>query len=127
MIPALGLAVSALLAMCAADVARAQSVTLGVESAELGYDMRTNEPLVTVRFTPQGAQLFAEITRNNVGRRMALRVDGRVIVAPVIREPIIGGSGQLSGGLTADQAKTMAARLSSGEAKLEVEVQTGGN
>ena len=54
---------------------------------------------------------------------MELRVDGKVVTAPVIREPILGGSGQISNqSLTAESAKELAARLSTGAAKIEIEI-----
>jgi protein-export membrane protein SecD len=65
------------------------------------FDQRTNEPIVTFRFNVQGARRFAAVTQENVGRPFAIVLDNRVISAPVIREPILGGSGQISGQFTA--------------------------
>ena len=101
----------------------AQPTQLEVAAASLGFDRRTSEPVVTFRMTPASAKLFAELTSKNVGRPMAIIVDGRVILKTVIREPILGGSGQISGNLTPDDAKALAERLASGKARLEVEVQ----
>ena len=103
--------------------ASAQPIQLEVAAASLGFDLRTSEPVVTFRLTPASAKVFSELTSKNVGKAMAISVDGRVITKPVIREPIIGGSGQLSGNMTAADAKTLAERLASGKGRLEVEVQ----
>ncbi|MCC7345850.1 MAG: protein translocase subunit SecD, partial [Variibacter sp.] len=61
--------------------------------AQPGFDQRTSEPIVTFRFNSRGAQAFARATQENVGRPFAIVLDNEVISAPVIREPIIGGSG----------------------------------
>jgi preprotein translocase subunit SecD len=114
------LGAAAILAVFSADIAAAETVILDVQSAAAEYDQRTTEPVVTVRFTPAARQAFSEFTRKNVGRRVSLLVDGRVIITTTIREPIDGGVGQLSGDLTVDRAKEIAAGLSSGKSRLEV-------
>jgi preprotein translocase subunit SecD len=78
--------------------------------------------MVLFKLTEASARRFAELTTQNVGKTLAIRVDGRVLSKPVVREPILGGSGQISGGLTAEQARDIANRLASGAAKLEFEV-----
>ena len=68
--------------------------------AQPGFDQRTSEPIVTFRFNTNGARHFAQATQENVGRPFAIVLDNEVISAPVIREPILGGSGQISGSFT---------------------------
>ena len=104
------------------NIGAAQPASLSIEAAAVAYDSRTSEPVVSFKLTAAARQIFAEITRKNVGRRLAFLVDGRVVMTSVIREPIDGGSGQLSGGFTADQAKSLAARLSSGQSQVHVEL-----
>ncbi|MDX3928647.1 MAG: protein translocase subunit SecD [Shinella sp.] len=82
--------------------------------AKAGFDQRTNEPIVSFSFDSTGARQFAEITRQNVGRPFAIVLDGKVLTAPVIREPIIGGSGQISGNFTPQEATVLSALLRSG-------------
>lgn len=82
--------------------------------AKAGFDQRTNEPIVSFTFDSLGARQFAEITRDNVGRPFAIVLDGKVLTAPVIREPIIGGNGQISGNFTAQEATVLSALLRSG-------------
>ena len=79
-----------------------------------GFDQRTREPIVTFRFNANGARRFGQITQENVGRPFAIVFDNDVLSAPVIREPILGGSGQISGGFTLEQANTIAMLLRSG-------------
>lgn len=90
--------------------------------ARAGFDSRTSEPIVSFRFDNAGASRFADITRANVGRPFAIVLDGKVLSAPVIREPITGGSGQISGSFTVQQAADLAAMLRAGAlpAKLTV-------
>lgn len=59
-------------------------------------NVQNNEPYVSLTFDPTGSQLFGETTTKNVGKRMAILLDGTVTKAPVIREPILGGSAQIT-------------------------------
>jgi len=71
-------------------------------------------PVVSFRFDAVGGQRFGEATRANVGRRLAIVLDGKVISAPVIRDAILGGSGIISGSFTAQQAQDLALLLRAG-------------
>ena len=82
--------------------------------AQPGFDQRTSEPIVTFRFNNNGARRFAQVTQENVGRPFAIVLDNEVISAPVIREPILGGSGQISGNFTVQQANDLAILLRAG-------------
>ena len=82
--------------------------------AQPGFDQRTSEPIVTFRFNSNGARRFAQVTQENVGRPFAIVLDNEVISAPVIREPILGGSGQISGSFTVEQANDLAILLRAG-------------
>jgi preprotein translocase subunit SecD len=82
--------------------------------AQPGFDQRTNEPIVTFRFNSSGARKFGQVTTENVGRPFAIVLDNEVISAPVIREPIIGGSGQISGSFTVESANDLAILLRAG-------------
>jgi preprotein translocase subunit SecD len=102
-------------------VSAAEPLLLDVARAELAYDRRSGEPVVTFVLTQPSAGLFARLTADNVGRRIAVSVGGKVYMRPVVREPILGGSGQISGMTSVEEARDIAARLSSGAAKLELE------
>jgi len=82
--------------------------------AQPGFDQRTNEPIVTFRFNSSGARRFAVATQQNVGRPFAIILDNEVISAPVIREPILGGSGQISGNFLIEEANDLAILLRAG-------------
>jgi preprotein translocase subunit SecD len=82
--------------------------------AQPGFDSRNNEPVVNFRFNSAGARKFAEVTQANVGKPFAIILDNKVISAPVIREPILGGSGQISGNFTVQSANDLAILLRAG-------------
>ncbi|MDR0319450.1 MAG: protein translocase subunit SecD [Rickettsiales bacterium] len=78
------------------------------------FDQSTNMPVVTTVFDGVGARRFAKLTTQHVEERFAIVLDGQVLSAPVIREPIVGGRGQISGGFTLQGAKDLAVLLRSG-------------
>jgi len=98
----------------------AEPLLLDVAQAELAYDQRTGEPVASIRFTPDSARKFAQLTQQNVGHVIEMRVDGKVLSRPVIREPILQNSGQISGHFNVQEARDLAARLSAGT-QLEIE------
>lgn len=75
---------------------------------------QNNQPVVSFRFDATGAKLFGKITQENVGRLFAIVLDGKVISAPRIREPILGGSGIIEGGFTVETANELAILLRAG-------------
>ncbi|GAB5376943.1 MAG: hypothetical protein AcusKO_34050 [Acuticoccus sp.] len=82
--------------------------------AQPGFEQQTNQPIVTFRLTTSGARRFGEVTTQNVGRPFAIVLDDEVISAPVIREPITGGSGQISGSFSVEGATDLAILLRAG-------------
>ena len=82
--------------------------------ARAGNNPQTGEWVVNFTFNSLGARRFADITRANVNHRFAIVLDGKVISAPVIREPITGGRGQISGNFTAASANDLAVLLRAG-------------
>lgn len=82
--------------------------------AQPGFDSRTQEPVVNFRFNMRGGQRFGEVTSENVGRLFAIVLDGKVISAPRILSPITGGSGQISGRFTVEEANKLAILLRAG-------------
>ena len=82
--------------------------------AQASYSQQTNEPVVTFRFDSKGSQRFGQISTQNVGLPFAIVLDEEVISAPVIREPILGGTGQISGNFTVESANDLAILLRAG-------------
>ncbi len=93
-----------------------------LSDAHANFEQRTNEPIISFRFNQSGARKFGKFTQENVGRPFAIVLDDKVLSAPVIREPILGGSGQISGSYTPESANALAIQLRSGAlpAKLTV-------
>jgi SecD/SecF fusion protein len=82
--------------------------------AQASFNSQTNEPVVSFRFDTKGAQRFGQATQQNVGRPFAIILDNEVLSAPVIREPILQGSGQISGNFTTEGANDLAVLLRAG-------------
>jgi len=94
--------------------------------AQPGFDNQTNEPAVHLRLDGQGARIFQELTRENVGKRMAILLvekgRGEVITAPVIRSEIPGGRVQISGRMTTTEANDVALLLRAGSLAAPMEI-----
>ena len=82
--------------------------------AQPGFDQRTNQPIVSFKFNSSGSRKFAAATTEHVKEPFAIVLDGKVISAPVIQEPITAGSGQISGSFTVQQANDLAILLRAG-------------
>lgn len=82
-------------------------------NAQVGYD-QNNRPIINFSLNSEGAQIFGDFTGKNVGKRLAIVLDGKVYSAPVINERIGGGSGQISGNYSVAQANDLAIALRSG-------------
>ncbi len=94
-----------------------EDVAIGGESlvdAQPSYDQQRAMPVVSFRFDTRGAITFGQITAANVGQRFAIVLDNQVITAPVIQQPITGGSGQISGSFTTASANDLAVLLRAG-------------
>ncbi|WOH78184.1 protein translocase subunit SecD [Bradyrhizobium sp. BEA-2-5] len=85
-----------------------------LSDAQPGFDQRTGEPVVSFKFNTSGARKFSQATTENVGLPFAIVLDNKVISAPVIREPITGGQGQISGNFTVQSANDLAILLRAG-------------
>ena len=90
--------------------------------AQATFDQRTNEPVVSFRFDSAGGKRFARATQENVGKPFAIILDNKWISAPTINEPILGGSGIISGNYTTESANELAILLRSGKLPVELKV-----
>ncbi len=82
--------------------------------AKPSMDTQNNETVVTFSLDRVGAKKFGKATSTGVGKRLAIVLDGKIISAPSVREPIVGGSGQISGNFTFQSATDLALLLRSG-------------
>lgn len=85
-----------------------------LDKAKLEFDPNTQEPQVSLQFNSKGAELFAKITKENVGRTVAIYLDGSAISTPVVQEEINGGKAVINGKFTPVEAKLLVGRLNSG-------------
>ena len=91
-------------------------------NAQQSFDPQTNEPVVNITFDQQGGARFATLTTENVNKPFAIILDGKVLSAPNIREPILGGTAQISGGFSTDTANNLAISLRSGALPVDLAV-----
>jgi preprotein translocase subunit SecD len=91
-----------------------RAVVSGENLVDAEPTFQEGQPVVSFRFDTRGAMQFGEVTRANVGQVLAIVLDGRVISAPRIREPILGGSGVITGTFTTQQAQDLALLLRAG-------------
>ena len=85
-----------------------------LDKAIVEFDQTTGEPTVSLQFDEEGSKLFEQMTRDNVGKTIAIFLDGEPISIPTVNEAIAGGKAQISGNFTAVEAKTLVGRLNSG-------------
>ncbi len=90
--------------------------------ARVAYDNRTNAPVISFSLNNAGAKIFGDFSGANVGKRLAVVLDNKVYSAPVIRERIGGGSGQISGSFSSDEATNIAIALRSGALNAPLEL-----
>ncbi len=100
-----------------------------LESARLEFagsnsGQLANEPIVAIKFNKEGGDLFGNITKDNVGEQLAIFLDGELISAPRINEPIIGGTAIISGGFDPNEARELAQNLNFGALPLPIELQS---
>lgn len=93
-----------------------------LDRAILEFDPNTGEPVVSLQFDKEGSLLFEKITDENIGKTVAIFLDGEPISIPVVREKIIGGRAQISGNFTAQEAKLLVGRLNSGALPVPIEL-----
>ena len=90
--------------------------------AQASVNQQTNEPIVSIRFDQQGGAKFAKLTTENVNKPFAIILDGEILSAPNINEPILGGQAQISGSFTSDSANQLAIALRSGALPVDLKV-----
>ncbi len=85
-----------------------------LKTADLIFNQQTGAPLISLQFNDEGAKLFEQLTSQNVGKILAIFIDGIPISTPVVQEAISGGKAQISGDFTVDEAKELVRNLNAG-------------
>lgn len=93
-----------------------------LKKAQLEFDQLTGKPIVSISFDKEGADLFQQITKENVGKMVAIYLDGSPMSTPVVNEEIKGGEAQITGDFTAEEAKKLVGRLNSGALPVPIEL-----
>lgn len=93
-----------------------------LDKATLEFNQNSGEAMVGIAFNEEGKKLFAELTKNNVGRVLAIFLDGQPLSLPVIREEIRDGKAQISGNFDPKEAKTLVRNLNYGALPLPIEL-----
>ena len=85
-----------------------------LQKASVEIDQKLYQPIITLQFNTDGAKLFDQLTRENIGKRIAIYLDGQVMSAPTVQEEIPNGNAQITGQFTIQAAKTLAQNLNEG-------------
>jgi preprotein translocase subunit SecD len=109
-------------ASAGAYVVRKRVMVGGDTLVDAQATFQNNEPVVSFKFDTVGAKRFGDATRENVGKPFAIVLDNKVISAPVIREPILGGSGIISGSFTVQSASDLALLLRAGALPAPIQI-----
>ncbi len=85
-----------------------------LQSAKVDFDQQVGAVQVSLQFNDEGSKLFAEITKRNVGKQVAIFLDGNVLSAPMVQTEILGGRAVITGNFTVEEAKLLSRRLQAG-------------
>ncbi len=85
-----------------------------VKKASVTFNQQTGQPEVMLIFNPEGETLFAKITKNNIGKPLAIYLDRFILSAPIVQQEITGGNAVINGTFSVDQAKQLAMAINSG-------------
>lgn len=83
---------------------------------------KTSGPEISLQFSEEGAKKFADITRRNIGKPLAIFLDDELLEAPTVQQEIIGGNAVITGQFTLDQAKTISTQLNAGALRVPVKI-----
>ena len=93
-----------------------------LKNASVVFDQTTGKPSISLEFTTEGGEMFEELTERNVGKNLPILLDGIVLSAPMVQETISGGSAQITGDFTVDEAKNLSIQLNAGVLPIPVKV-----
>ncbi len=93
-----------------------------LERAEMGFDQTTGKALIHIYFDDKGSEIFARLTEENVGKVLAIYIDGAPISTPVVQDKIEGGQAQITGDFTVQEAKELARNLNAGALPVPIEI-----
>lgn len=93
-----------------------------LKRASVSFDQVGSQPQVNLEFDGEGTDIFADLTKNNLGKRLAIYLDGVPISAPVVQSEITNGQAVISGGFSLEEAKQLSQRLNAGALPVPIEL-----
>ena len=93
-----------------------------LKSAQVVFDQTTGKPSVSLEFTEEGTEKFALLTELNIGKPLPILLDNNLVSAPIVQEKITGGSAQITGDFSLDQARNLAIQLNAGALPIPVKL-----
>src|SRR3989304_8829864 len=93
-----------------------------LKRAKVTFDSQSGKPAVSIEFNDEGAKKFEDLTEKNVGKPLAIFLDQDLVSSPIVQEKIVGGSAQITGDFSVDQAKNLSIQLNAGALPLSVEL-----
>lgn len=93
-----------------------------LKQAQVQFNQQTYQPTIALSFNDEGAKLFEEMTSANIGKTIAIYLDGQMLSAPVVNQAISGGQAVITGQFTPQEAKTLVGRLNSGALPIPIEL-----
>jgi len=93
-----------------------------LKRSQVRFDRNTGSPVVSLDFSPEGGKKFAEVTSRNVGRRVAIFLDERIISDPVVEEPITSGEAIIRGNFTVAEARDLSIKLNAGALPVPIKI-----
>jgi len=93
-----------------------------LKRAAVTFDTAGGKPVVSLEFADEGAEKFANLTEKNIGKPLAILLDTAVVSAPIVQEKIIGGTAQISGDFTLDEAKNLSLLLNGGALPVSIDM-----
>ena len=106
-------------------VAMAEPLVLGIAQVNVTPAIPEGQMALSLDLTPESRQAFAEFTTANVGKTINLSIDGKVVMAPRIMEPITGGKLMVSGNFAGGEVERIARKILDGDVKVQVDVAAG--
>jgi preprotein translocase subunit SecD len=106
-------------------VARAEPLVLDIAQVNVNPSVPEGQMALSLDLTPESRQAFADFTTANVGKTIDLSIDGTVVMAPRIMEPITGGKLMVSGNFAAGEVERIARKILDGDVKVEVDTAAG--
>jgi len=93
-----------------------------LKEAQVVFDQTSGSPAVSLEFTVEGGEKFGQITEENIGKPLAILLDGSPVSAPIVQQKITGGTAQISGEFDLDQAKNLVIQLNAGALPVSIEL-----